>query len=81
MKKEKWITVTNKYTYFLLLTIPVAIIKIIFYDLKQINISDIGFQIFLSIIIAILGIYFFVRLNSYSLWMNPNHPKPNNDDR
>lgn len=76
MKKKSWIIVTNKLTYLLLLTIPCGIIKIFAYDVKQ---ADSISKIFVSILIMLIGIYLFVRFNSYSHWYNPNHPKPNDD--
>lgn len=69
---NKWIVVTNKLTYLLLLTIPVGIIKMIVYDLKK---DSITLNIFVSILIILIGIYLFVRFNTYSHWYNPNHPK------
>lgn len=74
---NKWIVVTNKLTYLLLLTIPVGIIKIIVYDLRKDNIT---LNIFVSILIILIGIYLFVRFNTYSHWCNPNHPKSNKKD-
>ena len=74
---NKWIVVTNKLTYLLLLTIPVGIIKIIVYDLSKDNIT---LNIFVSILIILIGIYLFVRFNTYSHWYNPNHPKSNKKD-
>ena len=73
MKNNKWIIVTNKLTYLLLLTVPVGIIKIIAYDLKKDNVT---LNIFVSILIILIGIYLFIRFNTYSHWYNPNHPKP-----
>ena len=73
MKNNKWIMVTNKLTYLLLLTVPVGIIKIIAYDLKKDNVT---LNIFVSILIILIGIYLFIRFNTYSHWYNPNHPKP-----
>ncbi len=73
MKNNKWIIVTNKLTYLLLLTVPVGIIKIIAYDLKKDNVA---LNIFVSILIILIGIYLFIRFNTYSHWYNPNHPKP-----
>ena len=76
MKKKRWIIVTNKLTYLLLLAIPCGLIKIFVYDLKQVQPYT---QIFVSILIIVIGIYLFIRFNSYSHWYNPNHPKP--DDK
>ena len=76
MKKKRWIIVTNKLTYLLLLAIPCGLIKIFVYDLKQVQPYT---QIFVSILIIVIGIYLFIIFNSYSHWYNPNHPKP--DDK
>lgn len=76
MKKKSWIIVTNKLTYLLLLSIPCGLIKIFVYDLKQVQPYT---QIFVSILSIVIGIYLFIRFNSYSHWYNPNHPKP--DDK
>ena len=43
------------------------------------NLADIGLQLFISLMIMAVGIYLFVRFNSYSAWMNPEHPKPKKD--
>lgn len=75
MKKIPWIIVTNKWTYLLLLSIPIGLGKILIYDIPEKNVGE----IFISLMIVIIGIYFFVRFNSYSAWMNPDHPKPKND--
>ncbi|MCI5772966.1 MAG: hypothetical protein MR210_00200 [Erysipelotrichaceae bacterium] len=72
---KKWIIVTNKWTYLFLVTIIIGVCKILFYDLTFTNMADIGFQIFVSLMIMAVGVYFFVRFNSYSPWMNPDHPK------
>lgn len=73
---KKWLNVTNKYTYLLLLTVPLALVKIFMYDIHLEGIANIVTQVFLSIIVGYLGVHFFVKLNTYSNWMNPNHPKP-----
>ncbi len=73
MKKKSWIIVTNKLTYLLLLLIPCGLVKIFVYDLKQAQPYS---QIFVSILIILIGTYLFIRFNSYSHWYNPNHPKP-----
>lgn len=80
MKKRKCIIVKNKWTYLWLLTIPAGIIKIIFdYQASMAvsipNMAQFGFDTFVSLIIMIIGIVLFVKMNSYSHWMNPDHPK------
>lgn len=70
------IIVKNKMTYFCLVLPVVAIIKFFAYDLSFLdNIATFGYQLFLSLLIAAIGIYLFISFNTYSHWMNPNHPK------
>ena len=73
-KTKKWINVQNKYTYLFLLTIPVAILKIVLFDFNAERIDFYG--IFVSIMILNIGIYLFIRFNTYSHFYNPQHPKP-----
>lgn len=72
--KKKWINVTNKYTYLLLITIPIAILKICLVDISAAGINFYG--IFVSIMILNVGLYLFIRFNTYSHFYNPQHPKP-----
>lgn len=80
MSEKSGIVVKNKITYLWLLSIPVGIIKII-YDVNQdlmgasSNVTQFIYNTFISIIIILIGIYLFIKLNSYSAWLNPNHPK------
>ncbi len=68
--------VVNKWTYLFLLLPVIGIIKLFLYDIQFLdNILNFGYQLFISILIAIVGIYFFVKFNSRSQWMNPDHPK------
>lgn len=81
MKKNSWIIVENKATYLFLLVFPIGISKIIYDSIqtfgnKQMTVADYGFSVFLMVILMIGGLYFFVKFNTYSAWMNPNHPKP-----
>ena len=76
---KKWLIVSNKWTYLFLLGIPVGLIKIFGFDLHLENLADIGLQLFISLMIMAVGIYLFVRFNSYSAWMNTEHPKPKKD--
>lgn len=78
-KNNKWLIVTNKLTYLLFLTVPIGLLKMFLYDIKFDDMVNMITQIFISIIIAFLGIYFFIKLNSYSEWMNHNHPKPDDN--
>ena len=73
-KTKKWINVQNKYTYLFLLTIPVAILKIVLFDFNAERIDFYG--IFVSLMILNIGIYLFIRFNTYSHFYNPQHPKP-----
>lgn len=81
MKKNSkhWIIVKNKLTYLLLLTVPVGLLKIFLYDINLDNYMNVLEQIFLSIIIVLIGVYLFIRFNSYSHWFNPDHPKPRDE--
>lgn len=69
MKKKYWIHVVNKKTYLYLLTIPVGLVGLLLAYLY----SRIDLALF-SLIIGFIGIYLFIKDNSYSEWMNPNHP-------
>ena len=76
-RKEKWIIVKNKITYLFLLVVPIGIAKILLYDVGSLpNISELVFNIFVSIMLMIIGISFFVKFNTYSYILNPDHPKP-----
>lgn len=82
MKKTKWtdwIIVTEKWTYALLGVVGIAILKFLFYDLMLADIYEKIPQIIFSFIIALCGLYFFIRLNTWSEWLNPNHPRPKID--
>ena len=68
------INIQNKYTYLFLLTIPVAILKIVLFDFNTERIDFYG--IFVSLMILNIGIYLFIRFNTYSHFYNPQHPKP-----
>lgn len=79
MEKKRWLIVTNKWTYLLLLTIPMGIIKIIFDYNNTIhvsnNVTQFVYDTFISIIIIIIGIILFIKFNTHSNWINPDHPK------
>lgn len=69
MEKKKWIQVTNKKTYLFLFVIPFSLIGLF------VGISNLNIEVCMtSILVAIIGIYLFLRYNSYSEWMNPHHP-------
>ena len=70
---KKWLNVQNKYTYLFLLTIPIGILKMILMGFR------LGFNLpefVSSLVIMNIGVYFFVRFNTYSHFYNPDHPKP-----
>lgn len=71
----KNLVVVNKLTYLLLALIPAGLAKIVLFDLKQKTNGDIFWSIVVSVIMMFFGLYFFVKVNSYSHWLNPNHPK------
>lgn len=71
--KKKWLNVTNKYTYLFLVTIPIAILKICLFDIRTTKINF--YNIFVSIMLLNIGIYLFIRFNTYSHFYNPQHPK------
>lgn len=82
-KKEKWLIVEDKKTYLLLLSVPLAIFFIAYDTFNTFNnqkpdtiqfITDVALACFLVLICII----FFVKLNTYSHWMNPDHPKSKN---
>ena len=80
MKKKKWLIVVNKWTYLWLLTIPAGILKIIFdYQASMAiatpNLPQFVFDTFVSILIMLIGMVLFIKMNTYSNWSNPNHPK------
>ena len=84
MRKEKVeIVVKNKLTYLWLISVPVGIGKLIYDYINAFgkngtnNIAQFGLDAMISILILILGVIIFFKLNIYSNWMNPDHPKHN----
>lgn len=79
MENQKRLIVTKKWTYLLLATVPLGIIKFI-YDYTQyfiaskISLAQFGYETFVSILIILIGVILFVKMNTRSAWMNPNHP-------
>lgn len=73
--KKKWVNVTNRWTYLCFIPTMAGILKIIFYDFNWTNdlVSFIK-ELFLSLLLILIGIYLFIRINSYSHLFNPNHP-------
>lgn len=80
MKKKKWLVVTSKWSYLLLLSIPIGIVKIVFdYQttmmISKPNLVQFLYDSVVSVLIIIIGIILFIKMNTYSHWINPNHPK------
>lgn len=74
-KKKKWINVINRWTYLCFIPTIIGIAKIIVYDLGYIsNVATFIQELFISFILILIGIYLFIRMNSYSHLFNPNHP-------
>lgn len=84
MKKEKWLIVTNKFTYLYLI---IGIISIILVVVDMVRVFALGKTEFIDfpgddmtfLVIAGVCIYLFVRFNTYSHFYNPDHPKPKYD--
>lgn len=80
-KRDGWIIVTNKKTY-LFLALTLAALAFVVGDAVYTFVfargtleSFLG-NCFICAMIGIIGIYFFVRFNTYSHFYNPDHPKP-----
>ena len=69
--------VVNKWTYLYLLLPVVGVIKFLIYDISLFttNIAYFGYHLFISILISVIGIFFFIKFNTRSHWMNPDHPE------
>ena len=79
--KKKWLIVINKKTYLFLLSIPIALIYIVYDAVNTFAVNDPDIGSFISrtgivLLLVLICIIFFVKFNTYSHWMNPNHPKP-----
>lgn len=72
------IVVKNKWTYLLLLLVPVALIKFIAFDFKSGSVIE---NAFVSFLIGFIGIYLFIKMNSHSNWLNPDHPKNKDEEQ
>lgn len=73
--KKKWINVTNRWSYICFIPTIIGLLKIIFYDISlSDNTMMMAKEIMISLLLTIIGIYLFVRMNSYSHLFNPNHP-------
>lgn len=80
MKKKSGLVVTNKWTYLLLACIPVGIIKIIYdysqaFTASEAHVSQFVSDTFISLLIILIGSILFIKFNTRSAWMNPDHPK------
>ena len=78
MKNNHWIHVKNKFTYAFLLSIPIGIIFLILDGNKLLNqtipqIATFITHCFITLLLVMICLYFFIRFNSYSPWYNPNH--------
>ena len=67
------IVVTDKRTYLFLLSVPIGFAKIFLFDITSAGVNY-G-NIYVSIMVMLVGIYLFIRVNTYSHIYNPDHPK------
>lgn len=73
--KKKWINVTSKWSYLCFIPVIIGLFKIALYDISlSADILMMGKEIMISLLLVIIGIYLFVRMNSYSHLFNPDHP-------
>lgn len=80
MKKQSGLVVTSKWTYLLLACIPAGIIKTIIdysqaFTASEAHVSQFVSDTFISLLITLIGTILFVKLNTRSAWMNPDHPE------
>lgn len=80
MKRNSRIVVTSKWSYLLLLSIPFGILKMIFdyqnvFSVANPNVIQFVYDTFISVLIITIGVIMFIKLNTHSNWMNPDHPK------
>lgn len=80
--KKSSLVVTNKLTYLWLLSIPVALVKTGFDAYHAFSktpplIGDFIFNVFITLMFLAICISLFVKLNTSSAWLNPDHPSPN----
>ncbi len=78
--KNYWLVVLDKKTYLFLVSVPLALGYIIYESIITFsnpnpNVLDFIYKIGFAILLAMICVIFFVKLNSYSHLMNPNHPK------
>lgn len=80
-KSMAWLQVTNKKTY-LFLVLAVCCISFLIGDavyvfaMKQREAASFVSDAFISVMLLLMSVYFFVRFNTYSHIYNPEHPKP-----
>ena len=80
MKKNKWLIMVNKKTYLFLLSIPIALLYIVYdatntFTRSNPNITDFLSRMGIALFLVMICVIFFVKFNTYSHWMNPDHPK------
>lgn len=84
MKANNRVVVTSKWSYLLLLTISFGIIKMI-YDYQNVfsvanpNALQFVYDTFVTVLIIAIGIILFIKFNTHSNWINPDHPKSKDD--
>lgn len=72
--KKKWIQVTSKWSYLCFIPTGIGLLKILFYDITLSGNMVMAKEMLLSLLLVMIGIYLFIRMNSYSHLFNPNHP-------
>lgn len=81
MKKKSWLIVTNKWSYLLLASVPIALLIIVIDGVHTMNTVGLnaGYlgRCVAVLFITMICVILFRKMNVYSPWMNPNHPKPN----
>lgn len=84
-KKDKWIIVVDKRTYLFLVAVAVCVIYLlvnaILTYVGRRSFMDFAGDLFICFWIAIISIYLFVRFNTYSPFYNPDHPKPEKNNK
>lgn len=78
-EKKSWLVVTSKWSYLLLLSVPIGIVKIILdyneaFSMANPNVLQFVYNTFVSLLIILIGVIMFIKLNTRSAWLNPDHP-------
>lgn len=79
--KNRWLIVQNKATYLFLVFTGICVLFLLsdayitFTGSSQ-NIGGFIERAGICILLAVISTSLFVKFNTYSHWMNPNHPKP-----